>query len=102
MARFEKGKQPRAGRPKGSINRSTRDAREAIVRLLEANAGNLDRWLTLVADGDGADLKPDPARALEIVVRLCEFHIPKLARAEVEHTGGIRVVALDAADLALL
>jgi hypothetical protein len=92
---FTKGRQPlrRTGRPRGSLNRSTRDVREAIATLLQANVDNLNRWLTLVAEGDGAALKPEPAKALDIVARLCEYHIPKLARAEVQHGGeGFRIV----------
>lgn len=74
------------GRPKGIPNKVTREFRETVNRLLEGNADNMGRWLTLVAEGDGTDsLKPDPAKALDLLAKLAEYAAPKLARTE--HTG---------------
>jgi hypothetical protein len=83
-----------SGRKKGGANKVTQDVRQAIALLLETNAENLGRWLTLVAEGDGADLKPDPGKALDIVTKLSEYHIPKLARTEVSGTPGGEPVRL--------
>lgn len=69
------------GRPKGSANKSTTIVREAIANLLERNAPNMDRWLNEVAD-------KDPHKALDIIQKLSEYHIPKLARTEVTGAGG--------------
>lgn len=69
------------GRPKGSANKSTSIVREAIANLLERNAPNMDRWLNEVAD-------KDPHKALDIIQKLSEYHIPKLARTEVTGAGG--------------
>lgn len=85
---FEAGK-PRpskAGRKPGVPNRVTTEFRETVRLLLESNSGNVQRWLTLVAEGDGTDsLKPDPGRALDLMAKLAEYAAPKLGR--VEHTG---------------
>jgi len=69
------------GRPKGTVNKSTGIVREAIANLLERNAPNMDRWLNEVAD-------KDPHKALDIIQKLSEYHIPKLARTEVTGAGG--------------
>jgi len=69
------------GRPKGTVNKATGIVREAIANLLERNAPNMDRWLNEVAD-------KDPHKALDIIQKLSEYHIPKLARTEVTGAGG--------------
>jgi hypothetical protein len=69
------------GRPKGVPNKSTAIVREAIANLLERNAPNMDRWLNEVAD-------KDPHKALDIIQKLSEYHIPKLARTEVTGLDG--------------
>jgi hypothetical protein len=74
------------GRPKGVPNKSTAMVREAIATLLERNAENMDTWLQLVAYGDSElGVKPQPDKALDIMQKLAEYHIPKLARTE--HVG---------------
>ena len=75
---------PGPGRPKGVPNKSTNAVREAIALLLERNAENMDRWLTTVAEGDEErGIKPAPDKALDIMQKMAEYHIPKLARTEV-------------------
>jgi len=69
------------GRPKGMPNKATSKVREAIAELLERNAPNMDRWLNEVAD-------KDPHKALDIIQKLSEYHIPKLARTEVTGLDG--------------
>jgi hypothetical protein len=69
------------GRPKGLPNRSTQIVREAIANLLERNAGNMDRWLNEVA-------QDDPYKALDLMNKLSEYHIPKLARTEISGVDG--------------
>ena len=60
------------GRTKGVPNKSTQIVREAIANLLERNAPNMDRWLNEVA-------QDDPYKALDLMNKLSEYHIPKLA-----------------------
>lgn len=69
------------GRPKGMPNKATSKVREAIAELLERNAGSMDRWLNEVAD-------KDPYKALDLMQKLSEYHIPKLARTEVTGKDG--------------
>ena len=76
---------PGPGRPKGVPNKVTTEFRDTVRRLLEDNAENMGRWLTLVAEGDGGESgKPDPAKALDLLAKLAEYAAPKLARHEVE------------------
>lgn len=69
------------GRKRGVPNKVTADVRAAITMLLETTAPKLQNWLDRVA-------KESPDRALEIVVKLAEYHIPKLNRSEVTGAGG--------------
>jgi hypothetical protein len=80
---------PGPGRPKGVPNKVTTEFRETVRQLLEDNAENVSRWLTLVAEGDGTDRgSPDPAKALDLLAKLAEFAAPKLGRTEHVGEGG--------------
>lgn len=84
------------GRPKGVPNKITREFRQTVTKLLEDNAENVGRWLTLVAEGDGSDNgKADPDKALDLLAKLAEYAAPKLNRTEHVGDGGgpVRVVA---------
>lgn len=72
------GKRPGAGRPKGSPNKATTDARAAISQIIEGNADKVQGWLDRTA-------RKMPHRALDLYIKLAEFAIPKLGR--IEHTG---------------
>lgn len=77
------------GRQPGSPNKVTREFRETVTKLLEDNADNVNRWLTLVAEGDGSENgKPDPAKALDLMAKLAEYAAPKLSRAEISGPNG--------------
>jgi hypothetical protein len=84
------------GRPKGAVNKVTKEFRETVRQLLGNNSENVGRWLLLVADGDGTDHgKPDPGKALDLLAKLAEFAAPKLGRVEHVGDGGgpVRFVA---------
>jgi hypothetical protein len=71
------------GRPKGVPNKATTEFRDTVRRLLDSNAENVGRWLTLVAEGDGSEYgRPDPGKALDLLAKLAEFAAPKLNRTE--------------------
>lgn len=65
----------RGGRPKGSPNKATADARLAFKNLMDKNTPKMQAWLDEVA-------KEDPARAMELVLKLAEYVLPKLQRQE--------------------
>lgn len=71
----------RGGRAKGTPNRVNKDARLAFVKFLNNNADRAQALWRKVA-------KKDPARALEILGKLGEFVVPKLARTEHSGPGG--------------
>lgn len=80
---------PGPGRPKGSPNKATKEFRQTVTKLLEDNSENVGRWLMIVAEGDGTEsIKPDPAKALDLLAKLAEFASPKLARTELTGAGG--------------
>jgi hypothetical protein len=69
------------GRPRGSKNQITQDIRKAYQDLTEANLENMTTWLAQIA-------AEDPARAMDVMLRLSEYIIPKLARQEVTGLDG--------------
>lgn len=84
----EPSKKPlnKGGRPKGALNKRTVEFRETVQRVLDDNAINVGKWLTAVAEGDAVnEVKPDPAKALDLLAKLAEYAAPKLNRTE--HTG---------------
>lgn len=101
---------PGPGRPKGVPNKATATVREAIARVLEGNVENFSTWLASVAEGekelrmeDGKPVldengepimkwlrQPDPGAALKLAMDMAEYHIPKLARTEINGEIGIR------------
>lgn len=73
------------GRARGTPNKATRELRESICQLLDANADKMAVWLDAVAQGDPEQGRPaDPARALELLAQLAEFAVPKLARVSAD------------------
>jgi hypothetical protein len=74
---FKKGNQL-AGSRKGIPNKATKEIREAFKLLVEDNLDNMKVWLSDVAEDD-------PERALNILLKMSEFVVPKLQRQEIEH-----------------
>lgn len=70
----------RGGKPRGP-NKVTREVREAYQKLTEDNLDNMSIWLNEVA----AD---NPEKAMDLMLRLSEYVIPKLARTEVTGQDG--------------
>jgi hypothetical protein len=78
---FEKGNTFGQGRPKGSPNKATKEIREAYQRLLEDNLDNMSIWLAQVA-------AEDPNKAVDLMLKLSEYILPKLARQEITGNDG--------------
>jgi len=76
---FEKGHTLATGRPKGSKDKSTSRAREAIALFVDNRADQIDGWIEEIYKEHGAK------DALEAFVKFVEFHVPKLGRTE--HSG---------------
>jgi hypothetical protein len=93
------------GRKAGAINKTTAVARQAFANLVEGNAPKMQDWLYKVAEGiplmekvtenevtferqvirNGVPIwvvVPAPDKALDIMQKMAEYHIPKLARTE--------------------
>ena len=70
-------KTSKGGRPKGTPNRATTDARYAIASFVDGNAERLTGWLDAIADDN-------PKAAFDCFMSVVEYHIPKLARTEVQ------------------
>jgi len=78
------------GRARGTPNKATSDARQAIASFVDGNAHRLTEWLDKVANGVRNDdgefvVPPNPAKAFDMFQSVVEYHVPKLARHE--HTG---------------
>lgn len=69
------------GRPVGVGNKTTNQIKEAYQKLLEDNLGNMTLWLGKIAE-------KDPAKATELMLKLSEYILPKLARQEVVGNDG--------------
>ena len=69
------------GRPKGKPNKTTAEIRDAYQKLVEDNLTNMTEWLVQVA-------AQNPERAMDLMLKLSEYMIPKLARQEVTGADG--------------
>ena len=69
------------GRPKGAINKNTKEIRQAYQNLVEMNLENMSRWISQVAS-------EDPNKAMDLMLKLSEYVIPRLARQEVVGNDG--------------
>lgn len=80
------------GRVKGVPNKTTKNAREAIARLVDDNAERMQKWLDQIAETDG------PAAAWRCMTDVIEYHIPKLSRAEISASVEKKVSASELSD----
>jgi LytS/YehU family sensor histidine kinase len=78
---FKEGQEKKGGRAKGTPNKSTAEIRDAYQKLVESNLTNMTEWLTLVA-------AENPEKAMDLMLKLSEYMIPKLARQEVTGADG--------------
>ncbi|MEN8794857.1 MAG: hypothetical protein ABF294_10460 [Flavobacteriales bacterium] len=66
------------GRQKGTPNKATARLREAFTELLEDNVGKVQEIFDKVAE-------KSPQKALELLLKLSEFALPKLRAIEVNN-----------------
>jgi hypothetical protein len=59
------------GRPKGATDRTTKEIRELFESILNDNVGNVSKWIEETA-------KDNPAKAVELVMKVAEYVLPKL------------------------
>ena len=74
MAR-PKGQPKLGGRAKGTVNKATSNAREAIADFVEGNVDRLNGWLDAIAE-------ENPKDAFNCFMSVIEYNIPKLARTD--------------------
>ena len=74
---FQKGNKLSKGRPPGAINRSTE-----MMKLSIARATNrvLDKLPTIMEEM----MKKDPKGAVDLALKMLEFHMPKMSRVEMK------------------
>ncbi len=71
------------GRGPGTKNRLTKDIKTAFQNLVENNLSNVEIWLDEVADDN-------PGKALDFILKLAEFVVPKMRSAEIQtNSGGV-------------
>lgn len=75
---FTKGVSGNAnGRPHGAKDKTNKEIREAFQELIEGNLANIESWLKKVA-------VKDPAKAIDLILKLSEFIVPKLRSVEMQ------------------
>lgn len=106
------------GRVKGVPNKVTGAARKAFLATFEHLEGDIESWIRRGAEGElqplmikgqpfvNAEGEPvmirqgaDPLKAADIIVRMAEYHFPKLGRTEVTgpEGGPLEIVIRDIA-----
>lgn len=71
----------RNGRPKGAKNRISEEIKEAFAQMLEGQMDYYEAWLAQVAEND-------PAKALDLALRISERFLPALTRQELTGADG--------------
>ena len=74
---FKPGNKLSTGRPKGAINRSTEMMKVSIARATNKVLDDLPKIMEDM-------VKKDPKGAVEIALKLLEFHLPKQSRVEMK------------------
>lgn len=72
---FKPGHKLATGRPKGAINRSTEMMKVSIARATNKVLDNLPAIMEDL-------MKKDPKGAVDIALKMLEFHLPKQSRVE--------------------
>lgn len=73
---FQKGNKLSKGRPVGALNRSTEEMKLTLARATNNALSTLSKDLEDIK-------KKDPAKAVELALKIMEYTLPKLSRTEV-------------------
>src|SRR3954467_10555437 len=94
------GERGNPGKARGLGNKTTREMREIAMKIVSDNPENIARWLLEVAEGKPSQvivpqpelgiaggvipgIDPDPAKAIDLLVKIAEFAAPKATRTPV-------------------
>jgi hypothetical protein len=77
MGKFEKGNKLSKGRPPGAINRSTEMMKLSIARATNRVLDDLPKIMEEM-------VKKDPKGAVDLALKMLEFHMPKMSRIEMK------------------
>ena len=83
MAKFEKGNTMGKGRPKGSLNRSTEQAKLTLSRLANKGLDNISEDIEQIR-------KTNPVKAAELYIKILEYVVPKLKAVDMKVEGDIK------------
>ena len=83
MAKFEKGNKMGKGRPKGSLNRSTEQAKLTLSRLANKGLDNISEDIEKIR-------KTNPVKAAELYIKILEYVVPKLKAVDMKVEGDIK------------
>lgn len=80
--KFQKGQSGNPkGRPKGATNQITQEIKDAFALVLQNRLPDLERWLTQVSH-------EDPAKAIDLLIKLSNRFLPELQRTEMTGKDG--------------
>lgn len=82
---FQKGHKNVGGRKPGSKNKLDADAKVLLDKLIDYGLDHAESWLAKTA-------AKNPGRALEMLSKMLEYRVPKLAKTEVGVNGQVDVV----------
>ena len=71
----------REGRPRGSKNKITEEIRAAFQMVLENRLPDLEKWIMQTA-------QEDPAKAVDLMLKLSNRFLPELSRTEMTGANG--------------
>ena len=73
------------GRPKGATSATTDKIKNFYIELLNGNLENIQQWLNQTA-------ATDPAKALDFLLRLSPFVIPKKTESDITIENPLRII----------